>query len=292
MVFERGTDVKGSQGWETVAVPTLTIPEGRRIDLPRRGAGWIRTVDGPRGAPTVILLHGLGATGLLNWFPAFGPLSRAYNVVAMDHRGHGRGIKARRPFSLTDCADDVAVLIDELGVGSAILVGYSMGGPITQLTWHRHPEVVRGVVLCATSYRFGPAEKRLAPVGTAMGLGLRFTPRLVRQQMVRGLVGFNPRARQGPEWVAEELGHHDPAAIIEAANAIGRFDSTPWIGEIDVPAASVITDYDRLVPPRRQQKLADLTHGKVFHVRGGHDVCVTQPDWFVPALLDAVRSVT
>ena len=273
-------------------MPVRALPEGRRIDLPHRGAAWILEVEGPAAAPTVVLLHGLGATGLLNWFPAFGPLSDHYNVVAMDHRGHGRGISGRRPFKLEDCADDVAVLIHELGIGDAIVVGYSMGGPITQLTWHRHPEVVRGVVLCATSYRFGPADRRLAPVGNAMSVGLRFTPRLVRQQMVRGMIGFNPRARQAPEWVAAELRGHDPAAVFEATMCIRRFDSTPWIEEIDVPAASVITDFDRLVPPRRQEKLARLTRGEVFHVRGGHDACVTRPDRFVPALLQAVGSVT
>jgi len=124
---------------------TVELPEGRAIELPRRGATWIHEVAGPAGALTIVLLHGLGATGLLNWFPAFGPLAREYNVVAIDHRGHGRGIKPRRPFRLEDCADDVAVLIDELKLRNAILVGYSMGGPIAQLTWHRHPEVVRGV---------------------------------------------------------------------------------------------------------------------------------------------------
>lgn len=272
--------------------PTTTIPEGRRIELPHRGETWIREVTGPPGAPTVVLLHGLMATGLLNWFPSIGPLAERYNVVTIDHRGHGRGIKPRRPFRLEDCADDVAVLIDELGIAPAILVGYSMGGPITQLTWHRHPEVVRGVVLCATSYRFGPADRRLAPVGDAMSLGLRFTPRVVRQQAMRSTIGFNPRARGAPDWVANELGNHDPAAIVEATIAIRRFDSTPWIGDIDVPAASVITDLDRLVPPRRQEKLAALTRGQLFHANGGHDVCVRQPDRFVPPLLEAVRSVS
>lgn len=272
-------------------MPTLTLPEGRRLELSGRGATWIHQVAGPKDAPTVVLLHGLGATGLLNWFPAFAPLAREFNVVAIDHRGHGRGIKPRRPFRLEDCADDVAALVDELGVGNAILAGYSMGGPITQLTWRRHAAAVRGVVLCATSYRFGPADRRLAPVGDVMGLGLRFTPRLVRQQMVRGMVGFNPRARSGPDWVSAELRKHDPAAVVEATMCIRRFDSTPWIGGMDVPAASVVTDYDRLVPPRRQEKLAELTHGVVFHVQGGHDACVRRPDRFVPALLSAVRSV-
>ena len=270
----------------------LLIPEGRRLDLPGRGRTWIREVAGPEGAPTVVLLHGLGATGLLNWFPSFAALTRTHNVVAMDHRGHGRGIRPRLRFRLEDCADDVAAMVHELGVGPAIVVGYSMGGPITQLTWKRHPEAVRGVVLCATSYRFGDQDMRFAPLGDAIGLSLRFTPRLVRHQMIRGALSFYPQNRPRPDWVVDELNRHDPAAIVEATMAIRRFDSTAWIGEIDVPAASVITTFDRLVPPRRQQKLAQLTRAQVFEARGGHDVCVMQPAKFVPALVDAVRAVS
>src|SRR5689334_23251882 len=157
------------------------FPEGRRLELPGRGKTWIREAPGPPGAPTVVLLHGLIATGLLNWFPSFAALQRTHNVVSIDHRGHGRGIAPRLRFRLEDCADDVAAMIHELDLGPVFLAGYSMGGPITQLTWKRHPELVRGVVLCATSYRFGPEEMRLAAVGDAVGLGLRFTPRLVRQ---------------------------------------------------------------------------------------------------------------
>jgi pimeloyl-ACP methyl ester carboxylesterase len=269
------------------------FPEGRRLDLPGRGRTWIReAASAQKDAPTVVLLHGLIATGLLNWFPAFEALQRTHNVVTIDHRGHGRGLKARGRFRLEDCADDVAAMIGELDLGPVVLAGYSMGGPITQLTWKRHPDVVRGVVLCATSYRFGPEELRLAPVGDALGLGLRFTPRLVRQQIVRGALGFNPQNRPRPDWVMAELNQHDPAAVVEATMAIRRFDSSSWIDRIDVPAASVITLYDRLVPARRQRRLAELAKADVFEVRGGHDVCVTNPDRFVPALVDAVRLVT
>ncbi len=98
--------------------PLSWFPTGDASRFPRRGNTWIRELHGPSpDAPTVVLLHGLGATGALNWFPAFGALARHFRVVAMDHRGHGRGIRSRRPFRLEDCADDVAALIDELGVG-------------------------------------------------------------------------------------------------------------------------------------------------------------------------------
>jgi hypothetical protein len=92
--------------------------------------------------------------------------------------------------------------------------------------------------------------------------------------------------------VINELNQHDPAAVVEATMAIRRFDSSEWISGLDVPAASVITLYDRLVPPRRQAKLAALTRAKVFEVKGGHDVCVMRPDRFVPALTEAVASVS
>jgi pimeloyl-ACP methyl ester carboxylesterase len=268
-------------------------PDGQRLDLPKRGRTWIRDLAGPTpDAPAVVLLHGLGATGLLNWFPSLDALRRTHRVVTIDHRGHGRGIPPRIRFRLEDCADDVASMIEQLDIGPAVVAGYSMGGPITQLTWKRHPEVVRGVVLCATSYRFGPEEMRYAPVGDVIGLGLRFTPRLVRKQVLRGAINFNPQNRPRPDWVMDELNQHDPAAIVEATMAIRRFDSSPWIDKLDVPAASVITMYDRLVPPRRQARLAELAKADVFEVKGGHDVCVMRPDRFVPALVQAVRTVT
>jgi hypothetical protein len=124
-----------------------------------------------------------------------------------------------------------------------------------------------------------------------MGLGLRLTPNLVRQQVVKNVTGFTPRGRNAPGWVLQELHGHDPAAIVEATMAVRRFDSSDWIGELDVPAASVVTELDRLVSPRRQRKLAALTHGELFAIPGAHDVCVSNPALFVPALMRAVKSV-
>src|SRR3954470_13108295 len=134
--------------------PGPDLPLGRRVDLPGRGTTFVREVAGPEGAPTVLLLHGLLASGGLNWFQAFAPMSEHFRVVALDHRGHARGLRTRSRFRLADCADDAAALIEALGTGPVIAVGYSMGGPIAQLLWKRHPELVAGLVLCATSDRF------------------------------------------------------------------------------------------------------------------------------------------
>src|SRR3954447_7624854 len=109
------------------ARPPIPLPPGRRVELPKRGPMFVRELGGPPRAPTIVLLHGWMATADLNWLPSYKPLSRAFRVLAVDHRGHGRGLRSNRPFTLETCADDVAALADTLGIERLTAVGYSMG---------------------------------------------------------------------------------------------------------------------------------------------------------------------
>src|SRR5437016_3568619 len=126
--------------------------EVQDIEIPGRGRCRVRRIRGPHSAPTVLLLHGWTSTADLNWGASYAALSEHVNVVAVDQRGHGRGI--RGAFSLEACADDAAALIEVLGTGPVIAVGYSMGGPVAMLLCRRHPELVHGMVLCATASHF------------------------------------------------------------------------------------------------------------------------------------------
>ncbi|HYD08770.1 MAG TPA: alpha/beta hydrolase, partial [Acidimicrobiales bacterium] len=138
--------------------PPTSLPSGGHVTLPRRGRTWVRDTGGD--GPVVLLLHGWTANADLNWFSCFGPLARAGSrVVALDHRGHGRGIRTLRRFRMRDCADDAAALLDVLDVPSAIVVGYSMGGAVAQLLWRRHPSKVDGLVLCATAPVFAESDR-------------------------------------------------------------------------------------------------------------------------------------
>src|SRR5262249_19063286 len=138
------------------------VPAGKPVALGRRGTVLAYDMPGPSNAPTLLLLHGLGASGLLNWFPAFGPLSERFRVVAMDLRGHGQGLRAGAAYRRRDCADDGVALLDALDVDRCIPVGSSRGGPVAQLMWRHHRDRVDGLVLCATSrnFRGKPHEKR------------------------------------------------------------------------------------------------------------------------------------
>lgn len=269
------------------------LPPGRHIELRGRGTTFVRELAGPAGAPTVILLHGWTVTADLNWFPAYEPLAEQFRVVAMDHRGHGRGIRSRRRFRLADCADDVAALCEVLAVDRAIVTGYSMGGPVAMLTWHRHRERVGGLVLCATSPWFGSDRGRtvlsgLGPIATAA----RLTPPSVRQAIGARLLGQRFEDDAFGNWARTELQRGDPAAVAEAGVSLGRFDARPWLADIDVPTVVVRTAADMVVPPRRQAWLAERIPGAAcIDVDADHGGCVDAADRFVPALVRACRSV-
>ena len=141
-------------------------------------------------------------------------------MVALDHRGHGRGIRSRRPFHLEDCADDVAALTRELRLGPVTAVGYSMGGPIAQLLWRRHPEVVDGLVLCATAARFSDRAEFNGPVGLlgyGMAVAMSGVPAGVRRQgLESGDAQPATRTSAVAAWAIEEWERNDPAALLQA----------------------------------------------------------------------------
>jgi pimeloyl-ACP methyl ester carboxylesterase len=93
------------------------VPPGRTAQLPGRGEIFYRHHERPDAPATLLLLHGWTASADLQFFTAYEELAEQYSFVAVDHRGHGRGIRA--PFTLEDAADDAAALVRQLGVRSA-----------------------------------------------------------------------------------------------------------------------------------------------------------------------------
>jgi len=286
---------------EGVAGPPL--PLGRRVALRNRGTTFVREVAGPPGAPTVLLLHGWMASAGLNWFQVFDELGRDHHVVAMDMRGHGRGIRSGRRFRLADCADDAAALIDVLGTGPVIVVGYSLGGPVAQLLWKRHPDVVQGLVLCATAHTLLPGMREQWAFTTMMGIAAGTTRagqivvKLPRQR-VRGRSladaadGAHHHARPSSlrAWARGEMRRHSYRMVLEAGVAMSNFSSRKWIGDIDVPTTVVVTTQDRAIPPLAQLHMALAIPGaEVQRIEDGHLVCA-KPAFSAP-IVRAVRSV-
>jgi 3-oxoadipate enol-lactonase len=275
------------------AVPPK-LPPARALELPRRGRTWVIDSGPAPDRPVLLLLHGWTSTAALNFWRCIPPLAEHFRVVAMDHRGHGRGIRSRW-FRLEDCADDAAAVAAELRLGRVTAVGYSMGGPVAQLLWRRHPGRVEALVLCATADTF--PVRQLAGPWPAMAAGavgaLALVPPALRRAGMRYATARWSAANSASDWSTEEWSRSDPAAILQAGVALSRYDASRWISAIDVPTAVVVTEQDVTVPPARQRRMAAAIRGsRVFPVHGDHRACVDAPEQFVPVLLDACRWAT
>jgi pimeloyl-ACP methyl ester carboxylesterase len=274
------------------------LPAGRTIPLPGRGRIFFREIAGPEGAPVLLLLHGWFASSALNWAAAYESLGVHFRVIAPDQRGHGRGIRSWGSFRLEDCADDAAALLEALQIDSAIAVGYSMGGPVAQLLWRRHPEKVAGLVLCATSGEPVSASAVGRFAFTSLLFGAAGTAR-ISQLATRVPVALaesiaRPFERKEPildlRFAMAELGRHDLRMLLEAGVALGRYRANDWLGKIDVPTAILVTTEDRTVLPEGQMRQAlAIRDVKIFCLEQGH-IAVSDPE-FVAHLREACLHV-
>ncbi|MEM9609837.1 MAG: alpha/beta hydrolase [Actinomycetota bacterium] len=264
----------------------------RFVDLPDRGRTWIVDRPGPRRAPTVLLLHGWRASATANWQPCLDALSEHARVVALDHRGHGQGIRSADRFRLEDCADDAAAVLDELHVRRAIVVGYSMGGPIGQLLWQRHPERVRGLVFCATAADFRMVNEFVAAVALDLEDAFNTVPRPVRMMAMKAVAGRIAADEAHRDLLVDGLARYDERAVVQAGGAIGRYSATDWIGAVDVPTEVVVTEQDGVVAPERQWDLAELIPAaETSTIDAGHLSCSARPELFAAAIDAAVQRV-
>ena len=276
-------------------VPPPGLPPGRIVELPERGEIFVRERLGKPGQPTILLLHGWTASADLNWFRAYDAVASEGRLLAVDHRGHGRGMRSEERFRLEDAADDAAALLRTLEAGPAVVVGYSMGGPIALLLAHRHPDLVAGLVLEATAleWRATRRERVTFKFMAALEFFLRLgRPKGLLQRALRDAVEQSPDLAPLLGWLKAELQRGDPAALADAGRALGEFDARPFAAGIGVPASVVVTTKDRLVRPKKQRQLARaLRDAAVVEVAADHDACLVAPDAFVPATVQALRDV-
>ncbi len=273
-----------------------SLLEGRMVMLPDRGRTFVLDVPGPTpDAPAVVLLHALGCTAHLAWAAAFEELSKTHRVIAFDQRWHGRGIRSSR-FRFTDCADDVAAVMDELGVDQAIIGGYSMGGAIAQLVWRQHPDKVVGLVLCSTARNFRglKRERFFFPVLTAVTQVLAGHAHSRVEELAATLPEVPTQKRSDPStWGRAEFRSTSAWSFPEVLGELGRFNSASWVGEIDVPTAVVVTERDHTIPQRRQRKLAESIEGaSLYTAPGGHASIVLRAGSWVPRFREALADVT
>jgi pimeloyl-ACP methyl ester carboxylesterase len=254
------------------------------------GSGVPPAVTGP----PVLLLHGWTVGADLNFFTSYGDLAERYRILALDHRGHGRGLRSQQPFSLEDCADDAAALLRQLEAGPAVLVGYSMGGAVALLLWGRHRELVAGMVFSGTALEWqATARERLVWRGMSLfEVALRNgTGDGLVQRVLRETVEESPALEPFEDWVTGELHRGYPPDLAGAGRALAAYDGRALAPGVDVPCAVVVTTRDQLVRPVKQRQLAAAIRAQLFEVDGDHFAPFSRGPAFSRTLRTAVDSV-
>ena len=121
--------------------PDATKPWTSRSAADRCGSGS----GGPRPVAPVLAVHGITANHLA-WQLVAEALPDL-RIVAPDLRGRGRSSELPGPYGFDQHADDLAQLIDQLGLGPVPVVGHSMGGFVAMAVAHRHPDLISAVLL-------------------------------------------------------------------------------------------------------------------------------------------------
>ena len=267
-------------------VPDMSLlPPGRIVSLADGVTTRVHDTGEDHLTP-VILLHGMAATGMLNWYQTFERLRGEHRLITFDQRWHGHGFHGE--FTFETLADDVLRVADHLELSAPVLGGYSMGGIVSQLAARRDPSRLGGLVLAAT----GTGARRNALEKMSLGGLTRSAPLLnaVPEEVGEAVEEeVDDEVLRPHAWALRELSSVSFATHRNVIAQVAGFNSTSWLHELTLPVAVVKTTRDLAFPQWVQDEMADLLpHSAVFPVHAGHAACATHPGEFARRMRTAI----
>jgi pimeloyl-ACP methyl ester carboxylesterase len=186
------------------------------------------------GAPLVLLHGGFGCVEM------FGPnvdlLAKGHQVIGVDLQSHGRSPATDRPMRFETMADDIAALIEELGLDRAAIMGFSLGGGVALRTAIQHPDAVERLVLVSTVFKRQGWYPEMTAGMDAMG-GPQTAGVLMQTPLYDAYKQVAPRVEDWP-------------ILVEQVSEVIKidYDWSKEVSEISIPIMLVIGDADGLPP--------------------------------------------
>lgn len=247
-------------------------------ELIANGCRLYYELDGPTDADVLVLSNGI-LMSTASWgyqVPAF---SRRYRVLRYDCRGQWQSEHPAGPYSMAQHADDLAALLDGLGIARAHIGGISYGAEISMVFALKHPERVRSLVLSSAVSQVNPTLAGIA------GMWLEAAQRRDPELFFAATYPFNFSQR----WIAanaaalaqarSRYAALDFAAVTELCRAFLALDITGDLHRIAAPTLVMVGEDDNLKPRPYADIIArEIPHAAYAIIPGtGHAVCWEAP---------------
>lgn len=270
-----------------------TMKEGK-LDVNVNGVRVMVRESGEVEGQTLLLVHGFPLDSRM-WREQLIALASHARVVAPDLRGHGLSDAPPGPYSMDQHADDLAALLDHLGVKKAIVAGLSMGGYVAFAFWRRHPERVAGIALVDT--RAEPDTPAGKANRDAIAARVREAgPRVLAEEMLPKLLAPQSLADEKiPVHLREIILSQPIDGMTGALGALrDRVDSTPTLPTITVPTLAIVGEADAMTPPADAASIAAQIPGAKLIVipQAGHLSPMENPSAVNQALVGLIEEVT
>lgn len=247
-----------------------------------------------KGRP-LVLIHGAWATH--EWWRWQVPeLSRGYQVLTLDVRGHGKSSLLKSAYSVDGFTRDLEILLKQVLIDELALVGWSMGGIISMQYCLNYREKVKALILIATRGHRNPQMKRRilfqylqARLSLLMDLASprkydRATDRFpgeekrVRREVSKMLSPSTPR--EAFDWVMADLIKNPRGNYFEVAKSIWDWEGGEELSRIAIPTLIMVGENDVRTPPRFSHLLhAKIPESKLVIVKdAGHCLALERPE--------------
>jgi 3-oxoadipate enol-lactonase/4-carboxymuconolactone decarboxylase len=246
-------------------------------------------VEGPPGAPPLLMLHSLGTT-LHVWDPQAEVLSKRFRVIRPDLRGHGLTTVTPGPYDIATMARDMIAVLDALGVRMAHVAGLSVGGLIAQSIATQAPDRVASLVLCDTAMAIPPANLWHERAATVRAKGMSAIADAVMARWVTPDFIDAPEARG----LRAMLLRTDPEGYAGTAEAIAAADFSTATAGLKIPALILVGDQDAATPLASAEAMHAAIVGSSLLVlnNAAHIPTIEQPAQVSEAILRFLSPVT
>lgn len=250
----------------------------------------------------VVLVHGLGLSSMKTWVQQVAELSKHFRVHTYDVRGFGGSDNPGGKFSVQQHAYDLYALLTTLGLKHAVLVGFSMGGWISQQFALDHPEMVKALVLSCTTSGLRPEGARRFVERAAMVEDQGTAP--LAEEQIRNTFAAES-LRDQPELIDFyrrnflDMEENNPASYAAMFRALTVPSWTAQLGRIHCPTLVVCGDADKgITRGNTPTDAAEVLHQGIPRSRleviaqGGHYAHLERPAEWNAMIVSFIKEVT